>query len=318
MNGICEIELKFDCEENLFYFDEFKLVLHKLKTFLMDFFIRNNETLQYHSLVFLFMEKQEEYISALKKIKLTNLNCVVLKYITQIWLTNITSLNKTRLNGQILFFGFWDTLVVKYNNHPNNIISHDGNEACNIGLSLHLMYICILHIISMIRNHYGQEELVKYLFDLKETFRLGIIQNNTDIVIEQYIFLRDKSFYLNLNYSLPLCEFFKVDAHMNTKKQIQFNIKLMLPWLIECFRLKLLELNFLNEEISFTQLMLNLCEIQNIHEKIEQSYRYYLRDIKQIKENLITMMMKYGKDDNINISKRTLSKPRHRKFKSDV
>jgi hypothetical protein len=323
MNQLVEDEIEFDSKHNLFGFDEFKLVLTRLKTFLIDSFIRFDKIYPYHEKMNEFLNLQESCFNQMKRMHLSNLNCVIIKYITSIWINNISSINKIQLNSQILFLGFWDVLVYRNSWNRTNLLKYDGDYACNIGLSLQLMYISIIHIIVMIKLHFGEDRLNIFLDNFRESFRVGIIQNNTSEEITYYILTRNHedyhSFYLNMNFALPNCQFHKVDAHMNTRKQIQFNIKLMFPWLLDNFRMILQEEGHLHEQVPFMVLMSNIADIQNIFDKIEQHYRYYLRDIKQIKEDMMTMTMNnFNLGEYINISKRMPSKPRKRKLKSET
>lgn len=313
------VEHEFDSERSIFGFEQFKTALFKLKSFLMDSFIKHDKFYPFNEIINDFLKLQDSYILSLRKMKLSNLNCVVLKFITRTWIHNITAIDKIILNSQIFYLGFWDVLIIFGDNRSDILSRYDGDNACNIGLSLQLMYICIIYIILIIKNHYNNEQLNDFLNFMKETFRIGIIQNNSDKELFHYICHTRKysnySFYMNLHFELPGCEFHKVDAHMNTKKQIQFNIKLMIPWLLENFRIILENEGLLNEHINFTSIMLNTIEIQNIYDKIELHYRFYLKDIKQIKEDMLTMSMNTPFEESINISKRLPSKPRIRKKK---
>ena len=146
MDEIIEDEIEFDSKRNPFGFDDFKSVLSRLKTFLMDSFIKFDKVYPYHEKMNEFLNLQENYFFQMKKMNLTNLNCVLLKYITSTWINNITAIKKVHLNSQILFLGFWDVLVFRYKGDTANLIKHDGDIACNIGLSLQLC-IFVLFIL---------------------------------------------------------------------------------------------------------------------------------------------------------------------------
>ena len=321
-----ETYVSFDNLSNFFYFDDFKNIIINIKNYLTMSFIEHNKTYPIHEIINSTFKKLNQLIEELV-INIPDIPAIIIVLIKKIirhWLNNINLHYRIKLKSQILYFSFWDVLFINQSEEEDFTITiYDGNTACDIGLNLQLLHTVIVHILQLIIKIYQNNILEIYLCKLKDNFRLGIVQTGPLITVEQLLIYRHYQdeglhlFFLNNQFDLLNTEYNKIDSFTSSKKIIQSNIKIMIPWVCKSFEQILIANNFTNLNNNFLSIILNYCEVNNIYDIIEQNYRFYLKDVKQMKEDLITLSNTrlFQSKTNLLVSKRIKSKLRTRKSK---
>ena len=148
-------------------------------------------------------------------------------------------------------------------------------------------------------------------------YRCGIIINQSKEEIVDYIFhtyninTQEYNFFIypefknNKNYN--------IDSYISSKNLIQQSIKLQIIWVINCFNKILLNLGCIDNNIPFISVIMNYFDLYNYIRKIEINYRHHLLEIKQIKDEMISISTNKLFNKNVFITKRIKSKERNKR-----
>lgn len=321
----------FDSEDNPFYFNQFKKIIIRLKTFIKNYYIEKvRETFNYHDL----LNKTFEDFHCCTRYQVDEDNdtpaiiFAIIRFILQNWFSNMISLCKMTLNPNLLNLILSDVFLITNDDDEfwsyDNFI-YDGNEACDRGLHLQLIMHILNYIIYLMKKNFSDNEnLIIFLNKFELTVRLGIIINISNEDFNELFLYRYNStnhfytFYVNLKYKYQHYETDFVNAFVSVKQIIHNNINIYFSWLLDLMIKILLTLNIINPFYPICPLIHNYFIIENCIEKIEAAYRVNFKEIKQIKENLISLSVSnyYKNKKIVSVTKRLKLKPRTRRCKN--
>ena len=318
----------FDSDENFFLFNEFKEILIDLKTFLKIKFINEGYNINIYSLIKQTFERQNLLIQKqMYNFPYTPAIFIIcIKQIVKKWIKNFNCFYRMNVKPQILYIAFHDMLLISENEEDQFTINHfDGNEACDKAVIIELVYNIILYAIFLLKKVMHLElELCNYLINLRNNFRIGLVANLTEAKINYLIIGRqlndyDQSalgFFINTNYELYPYSYKNLNAFDNNKKIIQQYISLYSIWIFNILKENLISLGYFNNEFPFTETISNYFIMENLYDAIELKHKINLKEMKQVKEDLITISTnKIFLKNNLFVTKRNNKKLRTRKIK---
>ena len=187
-----------------------------------------------------------------------------MKKIIKVWLDNLINYNKYIFETIDMYYSIYDILIF-YNSNDDiiNLNIPDGNIGCDITLNLLLTHLIIKHILYLIQDKYNKD-LSFICNKITKNYRVGIYQNFTNNIIADIIDYSYNEIYNLYLFFISYQDYYQLNCFNHTTQIINNELKIIIPWIIERMYNILLNENFMQNNINFYFIILNLIDINNL------------------------------------------------------
>jgi len=275
-----------------------------------------NDNYSISSITKLMYEEEDNQIEYIKSLTpLLYINIAFMKRIIKIWLDNLTNYNQYIINTIDSYYNNYDILIFYNDENDYNKILYDtidGDKSCDISINLILIHLIIKHILIFISDNYNNYKNI--CFKILKNFRIGLFQYYNNIIPNNYdkLFFKnyEKEEYLLYIFFIELKNEYNITCFNNNSNIIKDEIKLYIPWILNCILTILIDNNSILPFL-FIPTLLNNIDSSNLYEIIENDYNFYLIDIKKFKDVIYKLnLLNKCPNSNINITKRIKFKDR--------